>query len=100
MRLLALVCLAACSNHSNGFGKTGEPFGLFANLRMGMRTDEVAKLVPGLKPDPKDPTHRSVDAEDGARYDVYFFDDHVSKFENQPPTRVSRAELERAWGQP
>src|SRR5690348_578045 len=100
MRLLALVCLAACSNHLSELGKTGEPFGRFANLRMGMKADEVAKLVPGMKPDPKDPTHLSIDAEDGARYDAYFLNDHVSKLEIQAPRRVTRDELERAWGKP
>jgi hypothetical protein len=100
MRLLALVCLAACNSHPGVFGKTGEPFGLFANVRMGMAVDDVTKIAPDLKPDPKDPNHRSADAADGMRYDAYFIDGHLSKFEIQPPLKVHRADLERAWGVP
>ncbi|MEP6861636.1 MAG: hypothetical protein ABJE66_13500 [Deltaproteobacteria bacterium] len=99
MRALAFLALVACK-HPGGLGKTGEPFGLFASLQMGMTVDAVRKLAPDLRPDPKDETHLAADASDGFRYDVYFVDGHVAKFEIQPPTRVTRDELERAWGAP
>lgn len=82
------------------FGKTGEPFGRFANLRMGMSVDEVAKIAPGLKADPKDANHRETETSDGTRYGAYFFDGHLAKFEISPPDKVTRADLERAWGKP
>lgn len=100
MRLLVFTCLVACSNHPGGFGKTGEPFGLFANLRMGMTVDKVAKIASELKPDPKDVNHRETEAADGTRYGINFVDGHLASFEISPPDNVSRADLERAWGKP
>jgi len=100
MRLLAFACVVACGNRPSVFGKTGEPFGLFANLRMGMSVDEVAKIAPGLKPDPKDANQYETEATDGTRYDVYFVDGHLAKFEIYLPDKLSRADLERAWGAP
>jgi hypothetical protein len=89
----------ACG-HPGGFGKTAEPFGLFANLRMGMTLDQVRKLAPESKQDPKDANVWTAMSEDGTRYEADFVDGHVEKVVIEPPTKVTRADLEKAWGTP
>ena len=101
MTRIVLACLfvVACSSKKPAtaeLGKPGEPFGLVADVRLGMTVDEVKQKAPELA--------RAADnadvygaRTDGATYEVRFSNGRASKIAIQLLHR-NADELAKAWG--